>query len=139
MLFRSFLSIDTQQINAASKNKDAAWELLKALTSKDAGINLALQPAGSLTPGFRKDVYCSDQLLGDARFPKAAMKANCDNIDQPEGFTYPANLRLTTPGGFQETINKYMNDIADLKAEPTPAYMKQMNEDLQKILAEPSL
>jgi ABC-type glycerol-3-phosphate transport system substrate-binding protein len=134
-----FLSIDTQQINVASKNKDAAWELLKALTSKDAGINLALQPSGSLTPGFRKDVYCSDQLLGDPRFPKTAMKANCDNIDQPEGFTYPANLRLTTPGGFQETINKYMNDIADLKAEPTPAYMKQMNEDLQKILSEPSL
>lgn len=134
-----FLSIDTQQINAASKNKDAAWELLKALTSKDAGVNLALQPAGSLTPGFRKDVYCSDQLLNDARFPKTAMKANCDNIDQPEGFTYPGNLRLTQPGAVQDIINKYMNDIADLKAEPTPAYMKQMNEELQKILDEPSI
>ena len=127
------------QINAASKNKDAAWELLKALTSKDAGVNLALQPAGSLTPGFRKDVYCSDQLLNDARFPKTAMKANCDNIDQPEGFTYPGNLRLTQPGAVQDIINKYMNDIADLKAEPTPAYMKQMNEELQKILDEPSI
>ncbi len=134
-----FLSIDTQQINAASKNKDAAWELLKMLTNKDAGINLGLQPAGSLTPGFRKDVYCSDLLLNDARFPKSAMKSNCDNIDQPEGFTYPANLRLTTPGGFQEIVNKFMNDIADLKAEPTPAYMKQMNEELTKVLAEPSL
>ena len=67
------------------------------------------------------------------------MKSNCDNIDQPEGFTYPANLRLTTPGGFQEIVNKFMNDIADLKAEPTPAYMKQMNEELTKVLAEPSL
>lgn len=67
------------------------------------------------------------------------MKANCDNIDQPEGFTYPGNLRLTQPGAYQEIMNKYMNDIADLKAEPTPAYMKQMNEELQKILDEPSI
>jgi len=67
------------------------------------------------------------------------MKANCDNIDQPEGFTYPGNLRLTQPGAVQDIINKYMNDIADLKAEPTPAYMKQMNEELQKILDEPSI
>jgi hypothetical protein len=46
---------------------------------------------------------------------------------------------LTQPGAVQEIINKYMNDIADLKAEPTPAYMKQMNEELQKILDEPSI
>lgn len=134
-----FLSIDTQQLNSQSKSKDAAWELLKWLTNKDSGINLALQPDGSLTPGFRKDVYCSEQLLNDPRFPKTAMKANCDNIDNPEGYTYPANFRLTQPGAIQEIVNKYLNDIADLKQEPTPAIMKEMTLEIQKVLDQPRL
>ena len=76
----------------------------------------ALQPDGSLTPGFRKDVYCDDRLLNDPRFPKEAMKANCDNIDQPDSYVYPANFRLLQPGAVQEVLNKYLNDIADLQA-----------------------
>jgi multiple sugar transport system substrate-binding protein len=134
-----FLSIDTQQLNSASRNKDAAWELLKWLTNKQSGINLALQPEGSLTPGFRKDVYCSEQLLNDARFPKSGMKANCDNIDQPESYTYPANFRLTQPGAIQEILNKYMNDFADLKREPTPSVVKEMTSEIQHVLDMPRL
>ncbi len=134
-----FLSIDTNQINAASKNRDGAWELLKWLTNKESGINLALQPEGSLTPGYRKDVYCDERLLNDARFPKSAMKANCDNIDQPESYTYPANFRLTQPGAIQEILNKYLNDVADLKQEPTPSYIKQMVQEIQTVLDMPRL
>lgn len=134
-----FLSIDTQQINSATKNRDAAWELLKWLTNRQSGINLAMQPEGSLTPGFRKDVYCSETLLNDARFPKSGMKANCDNIDNPESYTYPANFRLTQPGAIQEIINRYLNDIADLKQEPTPAVMKELNSEIQKVLDMPRL
>ena len=134
-----FLSIDTQQVNSSSKNRDGAWELLKWLTNKQSGINLALQPEGSLTPGFRKDVYCDDQLLNDPRFPKSAMKANCDNIDIPEGYTYPANFRLTQEGAIQPIINKYLNDIADLQQEPTPSIMKELNSEVQKVLDMPRL
>jgi multiple sugar transport system substrate-binding protein len=134
-----FLSIDTQQINAATKDKDGAWELLKWLTNRDSGVNLALQPDGSLTPGFRKDVYCDDRLLNDPRFPKSAMKANCDNIDQPEGYTYPHNFRLTQPGAIQEVLNRYLNDIADLKQEPNPSVLKQMTAEIQTILDLPRL
>lgn len=134
-----FLSIDMQQVNSGSKNREAAWELLKWITNRQSGINLAMQPDGSLTPGFRKDVYCSDTLLNDPRFPKSAMKANCDNIDNPEGYTYPANFRLTQPGAIQEVINKYLNDIADLKQEPTPAVLKELNTEIQKILDQPRL
>jgi ABC-type glycerol-3-phosphate transport system substrate-binding protein len=134
-----FLSIDTQQINSASKDRDGAWELLKWLTNKESGVNLALQPDGSLTPGFRKDVYCDDRLLTDPRFPKSAMKANCDNIEQPEGYTYPHNFRLTQPGAIQEVLNRYLNDIADQKQEPTPAIMKQMTQEIQVVLDLPRL
>ena len=134
-----FLSIDTQQMNTASQNRDGAWELLKWLTNKDSGINLALQPEGSLTPGFRKDVYCSEQLLNDARFPKTGMKANCENIDQPESYTYPANFRLTQPGAIQEVLNRYLNDVADLKQAPTPSVMKELTAEIQTILNMPRL
>ncbi|HEX2514663.1 MAG TPA: extracellular solute-binding protein [Chloroflexota bacterium] len=134
-----FLSIDTHQMNSTSKDKDGAWELLKWLTNKDSGVNLGLQPSGSLTPGFRKDVYCDDRLLTDPRFPKEAMKANCDNIDQPDSYVYPANFRLLQPGAVQEVLNKYLNDIADLKQEPTPAIMKQMTQEIQVVLDMPQL
>jgi multiple sugar transport system substrate-binding protein len=134
-----FLSIDMQQIWANTRSKDGSWELLKWMTGRQAGINLALQPTGSLTPGYRKDVYCSDELLNDPRFPKSAMKANCDNIDQPETFTYPHNLRLAVPGGVNEIVARYLNDVADLKQEPTPSYLKEMTAEIQNVLELPRL
>lgn len=134
-----YLSVDMSQVNSSTKDKDAAWELLKWMTNRDSGVNLALQPDGSLTPGFRKDVYCDDRLLKDPRFPASAMKANCDNIEQPDGYSFPANFRLTQPGAIQEVMNKYLNDIADQKQEPTPAIMKQMTGEIQQILDLPRL
>ncbi len=134
-----FLSVDMSQVNTGTKDKDAAWELLKWMTNRDSGVNLALQPEGSLTPGFRKDVYCDDRLLNDPRFPKSAMKANCDNIEQPDGYSFPHNFRLTQPGAIQAVLNKYLNDIADQKQEPTPAIMKQMTGEIQQILDQPRL
>ncbi|MGH2355527.1 MAG: hypothetical protein ACRDJN_28295, partial [Chloroflexota bacterium] len=85
------------------------------------------------------DVYCDDRLLNDPRFPKTAMQANCDNIDVPEGYTYPHNFRLTQPGAIQEVLNKYLNDIADLKQEPTPSVLQQMTGEIQTILDMPRL
>jgi ABC-type glycerol-3-phosphate transport system substrate-binding protein len=134
-----FLSVDMQQIWSQTKSKDGSWELLKWITNKQSGVNIALQPVGSLTPGYRKDVYCSDELLNDARYPKSAMKANCDNLEQPDGFTYPANFRLVTPGGVNEIITKYTNDFGALKQEPTPAIMKEMTTEVQRVLDLPRL
>jgi ABC-type glycerol-3-phosphate transport system substrate-binding protein len=134
-----FLSVDMQQIWAQTKSKDGSWELIKWLTSKQSGVNIALQPVGSLTPGYRKDVYCADELLNDARFPKDAMKANCDNFEQPETYVYPANLRLLQAGSIQPILDTYINDFVDLKQEPTPATVKQMVTEIQQVLDQPRL
>jgi multiple sugar transport system substrate-binding protein len=134
-----FLSVDMSSVTSNTKDKDGAWELLKWVTSRDSGVNLALQPEGSLTPGFRKDVYCDDRLLADPRFPKDAMKANCDNLDQPDSYVYPANFRLAGPGGIQEILDKYINPIFDLQQEPTPAYLKELNTEVQRVLDMPRL
>jgi multiple sugar transport system substrate-binding protein len=134
-----FLSIDMSQMWTSTLSPDGSWELLKWLVSKQSGINIALQPVGSLTPGYRKDVYCSEELLNDARFPKSAMKANCDNLEQPDGFTYPHNFRLVVPGGVTEVVTRYTNDIGALKQEPTPAIMKELTAEIQKVLDQPRL
>ena len=134
-----FLSVDMSSVTSNTKDKDGAWELLKWVTNRDSGVNLALQPEGSLTPGFRKDVYCDDRLLGDQRFPKDAMKANCDNIEQPDSYVFPANFRLSGPGGVQEILDKYINPIYDLQQEPTPAYLKELNTEVQRVLDMPRL
>ena len=134
-----FLSVDMQQIWAQTKSKDGSWELLKWLTSKQSGVNIALQPVGSLTPGYRKDVYCADELLNDARFPKSAMQANCNNFEQPDTYVYPANLRLVAPTGFQPILDKYMGEFMDLVQEPTPANIKQMTIEIQQVLDQPRL
>jgi ABC-type glycerol-3-phosphate transport system substrate-binding protein len=132
-----FLSVDMSEVTSNSKGKDAAWELLKWVTSRDSGVNLALQPDGSLTPGFRKDVYCDDRLINDSRFPKSAMQANCKNPDEPDSYVFPANFRLPGPGNIQEILDKYMLPVYDLKQEPTPAYLKEMNTEVQRILDMP--
>src|SRR5258708_27412427 len=49
----------------SSKNKDQAWEVLKAHTSQDAGVQKVIQGAGA--PGGRAD-SCSDPKLIEA-FP----------------------------------------------------------------------
>jgi ABC-type glycerol-3-phosphate transport system substrate-binding protein len=134
-----FLSVDMQQIWAQTKSKDGSWELLKWLTSKQSGVNIALQPVGSLTPGYRKDVYCADELLNDARYPKSAMQANCNNFEQPDTYVYPANLRLVAPAGFQPILDRYMGDFMDLKQEPTPANIKEMTTEIQQVLDQPRL
>ena len=111
-----FLSLDTQQINAGSGARDGAWELLKWLTSRESGVNLALQQEGSLTPGFRKDVYCDPRVVGDPRFPPSAMRANCAVVDEPEGFSYPHNLRQSVPGGIEAVVQARLRPIAQLAA-----------------------
>ena len=134
-----FLSVDMEQIHTGTRSQDGAWELLKWITNKQSGVNMAMQPVGSLTPGYRKDVYCAPELVNDARFPKSAMQANCDNLESTETFTYPHNLRLAVSGGVNEVIVKYVNDIYDQKIEPTPATLKEMNSEIQKVLDMPRL
>ena len=93
--------------------------------------------ASALDPFMAKDK--NFKLTDWPQCAQEAMKANCDNIDNPEGYTYPANFRLTQPGAIQEIMNKYLNDIADLKQEPTPAVMKELNNEVQKIMDMPRL
>ncbi|HEV7214007.1 MAG TPA: extracellular solute-binding protein [Chloroflexota bacterium] len=117
-----FLSTDSLQISKATKSPDVAFQLLQWYTNKDSGIAAALQSKGSLTPGFRPDVYCSPELLSDARFPKEAMQINCDNASVNESYTYPANFRISE---INTIMAQYEKELWSGKQEPTSSYMKQ--------------
>jgi hypothetical protein len=67
------------------------------------------------------------------------MQANCDNIEQPDTYVYPHNFRLPGPGGIQEVLDKYLNPVFDGVQEPTPAYLKELNSEVQRILDMPRL
>jgi ABC-type glycerol-3-phosphate transport system substrate-binding protein len=133
------VSIDMSSVTTSSKAREASWEFLKHFTGRSAGINLAMQPDGSLTPGFRRDVYCHDQLLNDPRFPKTAMRANCDNVDQPHSYVYPHNFRIQGAGHIQEILARYIDPYMEGTKEPTAAEFKEMNTEVQRVLDLPRL
>ena len=133
------VSIDMSSVTSTSKERDASWEFLKHITGRTAGINLAMQPDGSLTPGFRKDVYCADQLLTNSRFPKTAMKANCDNVDEPHTYVFPHNFRLPGPGHIAEILVRHIDPFMDGTNEPTAAGMKELNTEVQRVLDMPRM
>lgn len=124
-----FLSTDSLQVAKVTKAPDDAFALLQWYTNKDSGIAAALQSKGSLTPGFRPDVYCSAELLNDARFPKEAMQANCDNASIDESYTYPANYRINE---INAVITQFEKDLWSGKQEPTTSYMKQYADAINK-------
>lgn len=131
-----YLSIDTEQITTGSKAPDQAWEVLKWITDKDSGVEYALQTQGSLTPGFRKDVYCDDRLINDPRFPKDAMQVNCMNPDKPEGYTWQANLRQTE---LQTALEQYTLKIPTGEWNPTASALREVTRELQVIADMPRL
>jgi hypothetical protein len=72
-------------------------------------------------------------------FPRSAMKANCDNWEQPDTFVYLHNLRLTQPGAIQQIQAGYMNEFTDQKQEPTSALIKPTTSEIQQVLDMPRL
>ena len=67
------------------------------------------------------------------------MQANCDNWEQPDTYVYPHNLRLLGDGHIQPILDRYMNAFLDLQMEPTPATVKEMTSEIQKVLDMPRL
>jgi ABC-type glycerol-3-phosphate transport system substrate-binding protein len=120
----------------------AAWTMDDLIA---AGKRLVGTGPGDFYPihvnwsGFRKDVYCSPELLDDTRFAKPALQANCDSVDAPEGYTYPYNFRFSGGAGLQDVLNATINGIADLTVEPTPGALRELASELQKVLDQPRL
>jgi hypothetical protein len=134
--YGGFLSTDALELRADTKYKPEAFEALVWYTNRESGIAAALQSQGSLTPGFRKDVYCSQELLNDSRFPRDAMQANCDNTNVTESYTYPHNLRLTE---IEPILNKYLPQLQRNEAQPSASWLNDLAREIQVVLDMPRL
>ena len=129
---------DGLQLYAMSPNRDEAWTLLKFLADKDTGLALAQQksPGVSTTPGARPDVYGDAKFLNHDTFPRILQELDRDSNALSENYqgSIPHNFRITEANA---AINKAVTAVEKNVAEPTPSFLKNLNDELQNILDMP--
>ncbi len=124
---------DAMQLSSQSPNPDEAWTLLKWLTDKETGIALAAQksPGVSTTAGARPDVYNDPRFLNHELFPKILQELDRDSNVLPEVFQLPANYKIPE---FNAALGKAVDQVWKNEAEPTPSFMKNLNDEIQNVL-----
>ena len=124
---------DAMQLSTTSPHQDEAWQLLKWLTDHDTGITLALQKTGSTTPGARPDVYNDARFLNHDVFPKILQELDRDSNLLPENYhgSIPANYKIPEVSA---VLAKWIDQVWKNEAEPTPAFLKNVNDEIQNIL-----
>jgi ABC-type glycerol-3-phosphate transport system substrate-binding protein len=126
---------DANSVTRNSKAPDAAWELLKFMTGKEFGVNLALQSKGSTTPGGRPDVYADDRILNHPRLSKQTQRAQLNSVTEiNEPASLPYNFRAPEVEGLRDPeILKITTGAA--KAET--GFIRDLNSRIQAILDKP--
>jgi multiple sugar transport system substrate-binding protein len=127
---------DAMQLSSTSPNPDEAWLLLKWLTDHDTGLALALQKTGSTTPGARPDVYNDPKFLNHETFPRLFQELDRDSNALAENYqgSIPHNYKIPEVNA---VLNKAMTAVRNNEAEPTPAFLKNLNDEVQNILSLP--
>jgi multiple sugar transport system substrate-binding protein len=122
---------DFMGLNAKTKFPDQAWRVLVYFTGKEHGIRLGLPDGGgSYTPGGRKDVYASPELL--QRDPNFWVFSEL--VGQAPDNYYPANLRTQK---IDSVIAQAMEKILLNEKAPTAADFAELNKTVQATLDEP--
>jgi ABC-type glycerol-3-phosphate transport system substrate-binding protein len=129
---------DALQLSAISKNPDEAWLVLKWFADHDTGLALALQksPGVSTTPGARPDVYNDPKFLNHEVYPKLLQELDRDSNLLPENYqgSVPANYKIPD---VDTILTRAMTAVAKNEAEPTPSFLKALNDEIQNVLDQP--
>ena len=125
---------DAMQLSATSPNADQAWKVLQFFTNKDTGLALAMQKTGSTTPGARPDVYNDPKFVNHEVFPKILQELDRDANEMGETYIVPGNYKITE---FNKALGDAVNKVWENQGEPTPSYLKALNDELQVILDMP--
>jgi ABC-type glycerol-3-phosphate transport system substrate-binding protein len=129
---------DAMQIASRTPNPDPAWLVLRWFTDKDTGLALALQKSqgSSTTPGARPDVYNDPRFLNNDQFPRICQELDRDANALPENYVgcIPGNFRIPE---LNEVLGTATDKVSRNDAEPTPGFLKQLNDDLQRVLSLP--
>ena len=126
---------DVVGITKFSKNPDLAWELLKFITSKEAGIALGMQSGGgrSATPGARPDVYESEELL-NLPFPPGVQENTMIAMKEVEPYIQPDNFRGPE---IMRAINPMYESLILNNSQPNQQFFGELNQIVQDILDKP--
>jgi ABC-type glycerol-3-phosphate transport system substrate-binding protein len=123
------------QLASISQNPDAAWKALKWFTDKDSGLALGLQtsPGVSTTPGARPDVYGDPKFLNHDIYPKILQELDRDSNALPENYqgSIPVNYKIPE---VNEVVKRSVDKAWKNEAEPTPSFLKALNDELQAVL-----
>jgi multiple sugar transport system substrate-binding protein len=126
---------DGMQLASISQNPDAAWKALKWFTDKDSGLALGLQtsPGVSTTPGARPDVYGDPKFLNHDVYPKILQELDRDSNALPENYqgSIPVNYKIPE---VNEVVKRSVDKAWKNEAEPTPSFLKALNDELQAVL-----
>jgi multiple sugar transport system substrate-binding protein len=129
---------DALQLSSISKNPDEAWLVLKWFADHDTGLALALQksPGVSTTPGARPDVYNDPKFLNHEVYPKLLQELDRDSNLLPENYqgSVPANYKIPD---VDTVLTRAMTAVANNQAEPTPSFLKALNDELQNVVDQP--
>lgn len=129
---------DALQLYSLSPNRDEAWEALKWFSNHDTGLALAQQKSQgtSTTPGARPDVYNDPKFLNHEIFPKVLQELDRDSNALGENYqgSIPHNFHIPEANS---VLSKAMAKVEKNEAEPTPSFMKNLNDELQAVLDMP--
>jgi ABC-type glycerol-3-phosphate transport system substrate-binding protein len=128
-----FHNFDQMAMNAKSKAPDASWALLSYLCGKEHGIRLGLaEGGGAATPGARKDVYGSEQLISAV----PSIKLFSAHMETAVAQWYAANLQTNKAW---TTFKQALDKILLNPNPPTANDFKEANATVQSVLDEPRL
>ena len=115
-----------------------AFEVEVALSADDSGdndwvINFSCPACESAE---RPDVYNDPKFLNNEVYPKVFQELDRDSNQLPENYQgqIAANYRLPDVDAI---LKKAMTAVAKNEAEPTASFLKQLNDDIQKVLDQP--
>jgi multiple sugar transport system substrate-binding protein len=129
---------DALQISAQSPNRDEAWLAFKWFSDHDTGLALAQQKSqgSSTTPGARPDVYGDPKFLTHEIYAKLLQELDRDSNALNENYqgSVPANYKIPE---VDAVLGAAMAKVQKNEAEPTPSFLKALNDEVQAVLNQP--
>lgn len=123
---------DTHSIARDCDHADEAFELLKFVTDKEFGVALGLQTSGSTTLGGRPDVYADQRIVNHPQLTKQMQLAQLNSVrEMREPHSVPWNFRAPE---VYKVRDHATTRIARGEASADPAYLREVNRELQIIL-----
>jgi multiple sugar transport system substrate-binding protein len=114
-----------------TKHQDEAWELVKWLTDKEAGVALAYQTEGSSTPGGRPDVYADPRLLNRPGYPPGFGEEQRRAMEEPEPYVNPWNYSGSEAN---QVLVAELDKLTKGEAAVSEGFLNELNRQLQAIL-----